>query len=278
MVVCIWLDCCTGASYGFSIYSQTIKTRFGYTQQQLDTISVFAGLGGIGGILAGLLYQCFPPWIVLLLGALHNLIGYAALWLFLTGRLTSPALWELCLATCIAMNSELYYSTASMVTCVTNFPANRGIVVGLKKGCLGLSSAILSTLWQVFFQRADGSSFLLVGGIVPSAVALLIMPIVRKYDPGDCENGSSSTMKNLAMVSAPLVFLALFLMGSAFWDGHTLQANRVEFAITLVILATPLYVAWKASNEERTSTKNSKILVPLMSQGDSNIFDRYVIA
>ncbi|GLJ10027.1 hypothetical protein SUGI_0120550 [Cryptomeria japonica] len=277
LVACIWLECCTGASYGFSIYSQTIKTRFGYNQEQLDTIAVFSNLGVFGGILSGLLYQYCSAWLVLLVGALHNLAGYAVLWLFLTGRMASPALWELCVVTCVAMNCELYYNTASMVTCVTNFPDNRGIVVGLMKGCAGLSSAVLSTVWQVLFPGSDGSSFLIVAAIVPSAVALMIMPVVRKYEPENCEIGSSRTMQFLAMASVPIVFLAMFLMGSAFWDANSLQGDRVEFAIILVIMALPLYVAWKAIAHERTSTTNSKLLEPLNTKGSSNYSDKYCI-
>ncbi|GLJ10041.1 hypothetical protein SUGI_0120710 [Cryptomeria japonica] len=257
LVACIWIECCAGASYSFSLYSQTIKTRFGYTQQQLDIISVLKDTGECIGIVSGLLYDRFPPWLVLLVGAGQNSLGYVVIWLFVTGRLAIPAVWKMCLFICVAINGQTYYNTASIVTCVNNFPENRGIVVGLMKGCLGLSSAILSTAWRVVFPESDGSSFLLVAAIVPSVVALVLMPIVRKYDPLDFICGSSTTMVRLGMVSAPVVVLALFLMGFSFWDGHSFQADRVEFAVALIILAAPLWVAWKANHQERTSTSTS---------------------
>ncbi|GLJ10029.1 hypothetical protein SUGI_0120580 [Cryptomeria japonica] len=239
LVACMWIECCAGASYGFSIYSQAIKTRFGYNQQQLDTISVYSSLAIFGGILCGLLNQCLPAWIVLFIGALHNLAGNIVLWLFVSGRLAVPPLWELGLFTFIAINGCLYFNTVSMVTSVSNFPDNRGLVVGLIKGCFGLSSAILSTVWKVFFPDSDGSSYLLVAAIVPSAVTFLLMPIVRKYEPDECRNGSSRTMQNLALASVPMVFLALFFMAAPFWDEHSLQVNQVKFVVTLVILAIP---------------------------------------
>ncbi|KAH9298197.1 hypothetical protein KI387_029879 [Taxus chinensis] len=78
--------------------------------------------------------------------------------------------------------------------------ANKGIVVGLMKDCLGLSSAILSRVWRLFFLGSDGSSFLLVATILPSTVACLLMPIVRKYDPvHNSRNDNSSTTLNWAM-------------------------------------------------------------------------------
>ncbi|XP_057863138.1 protein NUCLEAR FUSION DEFECTIVE 4 isoform X2 [Cryptomeria japonica] len=277
LVACMWIECCAGPSFGFSIYSQAIKTRFGYNQQQLDTISVYSSLGVFGGILSGLLNQCLPAWLVLLIGSLLNLAGYTIVWLFVSGRLPVPPLWELGLFTCIALSGSLYFNTVSLVTSVNSFPDNRGLVVGLMKGCLGLSSAILSTVWKVLFPDSDGSDYLLVGAIVPSVVAFLLMPIVKKCEPDDCKNGSSRTMQNLALAAAPMVFLAVFFMASSFWDGHSLQGDRVKLVVTLITIAIPLYVAWKASTNERTSIGNKTVLVPLTTQEDSNNFDKYVI-
>ncbi|GLJ10034.1 hypothetical protein SUGI_0120630 [Cryptomeria japonica] len=215
--------CFAGPSYGFSIYSQAIKTRFGYNQQQLDTISVYGSLGIFGGLLSGLLNQYLPSWIVLLIGSLQNLAGYTVVWLFVSGRLAVPPLWEIGLFTCIAMSGSLYFNTVSMVTSVNNFPDNRGLVAGLMKGCFGLSSAILSTIWKLLFPDSDGSDYLLVAAIVPSALTSLLMPIVREYEADNSENGYSRTMQNLALASVPMVFLAVFFMAAPFLDGNSLQ-------------------------------------------------------
>ncbi|KAH9319560.1 hypothetical protein KI387_021329 [Taxus chinensis] len=80
----------------------------------------------------------------------------------------------MCVFICVAINDQTYYNTTSIVTCVNNFPVNKGIVVGLMKGCLGLSSAILSRVWRLFFPGSDGSSFLLVAAIFPSAMACIM--------------------------------------------------------------------------------------------------------
>eukprot|EP00253_Pinus_taeda_P028827 PITA_28827 len=283
LVASIWIECCAGASSSFSIYSETIKTRFGYDQEQLDTISAFKDIGECVGILAGILYDRFPPWLVLLVGCLQNVIGYILLWLFVTQKLPTPALWEICLVICFAVNSQTYYNTACIVTCVSNFPANRGIVLGLLKGCLGLSSAILSRFWHVIpsAQRGDGSSFILMVAWLPSAVTFLLMPFIRKYsfDTGvdqtqysalpyskedeeenlgnedlaeltltqkDCDNNSrKSTTVKLLSTSAPVVILAIFLLGCACWDGDNLLANRAEGVTVILILLTPLCLAWK---------------------------------
>jgi hypothetical protein len=302
LVASIWIECCAGASYSFSIYSHTIKTRFGYNQKQLDTISVFKDLGECLGIISGILYDGFPPWVVILVGCLQNLIGYMFIWLFLTQRLPTPALWEICVIICLAVNSQTYYNTASIVTCVNNFPANRGIVVGLMKGCLGLSSAILSRFWHVIpsAQRRDGSSFLLVAAWVPSAVAFLLMSFVRKYSfdtrvhqnqytglayskeeenfgneyvaeltlaQQDCDkNSKKSSTVQLLSTSAPVVVLAVFLMGCTFWNQDILLANRVECIVQILILVSPLWVAWKLT------ARSYKRRILLCSSTDEALF------
>lgn len=266
----IWIECCAGASYSFSIYSGTIKTRFGYDQEQLDTISVFKDIGECVGIISGLLYDSFPPWLVLLVGCLQNVIGYMLIWLFVTQRLSTPALWEMCLLIFFAINSQTYYNTASIVTCVNNFPANRGIVLGLMKGCLGLSSAVLSRLWHVIpeAQRENGSSFLLVAAFVPSAVAFVLMPFVRKYSLVDTRvtyskeeedfrnldlnNLKKSTTVKLLTTSAPVVVLAIFLMACACWGQDNLLANRAEAVVEILLLLSPLCLAWKLTGTAAT--------------------------
>lgn len=283
LVASIWIECCAGAAYSFSIYSETIKTRFGYNQQQLGTISVFKDIGECVGILSGILYDRFPPWLVLLVGCLQNVIGYMLLWLFVTQKLPTPALWEICLVICFAVNSQTYYNTATIVTCVSNFPADRGIVLGLLKGCLGLSSAILSRFWHVIpsAQRTDSSSFLLMVAWLPSVVTFLLMPFVRKYsfdtvveydesqlysalpdskeeeevenlgneevaEQKDCDKNSKKwTTVKLLSTSAPVAVLAIFLMGCAFWKQDDSLVNRVQCTAQILILVSPLWIAWK---------------------------------
>jgi len=278
-VASIWIECCAGASYSFSIYSGTIKTRFGYDQEQLDTISVFKDVGECVGIIAGLLYDRFPPWVGLLLGCLQNVIGYILIWLFVTERLPTPAVWEMCLVMCFAINSQTYYNTASIVTCVSNFPANRGVVLGLMKGCLGLSSAILSRFWHVIpaAQRTNGSSFLLVAAFVPSTVVCLLMPFIRKYSfdtrvdqnhmayakeeedfPNsgkDYDNNSKKTTTvKLLSTSAPIVVLAIFLMACACWNLDSSLLNRAEGVVEILILLSPLCLAWKLTGPYKRAT------------------------
>ncbi|KAL6500265.1 hypothetical protein OROHE_025631 [Orobanche hederae] len=53
----IWIQCSSGASYAFGIYSSILKSSQGYDQSRLDTISVVKDIGANAGVLSGLFYS-----------------------------------------------------------------------------------------------------------------------------------------------------------------------------------------------------------------------------
>ena len=65
----------------------------GYNQRQLAILGVAKNLGGCIGFVAGSLSEVLPTWVLLLIGAVQNFIGYALLWLIVTHRLPYMPLW-----------------------------------------------------------------------------------------------------------------------------------------------------------------------------------------
>lgn len=109
IVAGIWIQCTSGSSYTFGIYSETIKSNLGYDQSTLDTISSFKDIGANIGVISGLLYGITSPWVVLLAGALQNCVGYAMMWLSITGRIAHPALWQMCLYMFLAAHAQTFF-------------------------------------------------------------------------------------------------------------------------------------------------------------------------
>ncbi|KAJ6797663.1 Uncharacterized protein M6B38_215885 [Iris pallida] len=177
---CFLLMSAAGTTYIFGIYSKDLKSSLGYDQQTLNTLSFYKDLGANINIVSGLINEVTPPWVVLSMGAAMNLFGYLMIYLAITGRLAPrPKVWQMCLYIYVGANSQSFASTGALVTCVKNVPDNRGMLLGLLKGFLGLSGAIFHQLYLAFYGGDDSKSLVLLIAWLPSAIAVLSLPIVR---------------------------------------------------------------------------------------------------
>ena len=70
-----------------------IKSTMGYNQKQIAILGVAKDLGACLGFVAGSLSDVLPSWGLLLIGAVHNFVGYGLLWLLVTQRLPTLPLW-----------------------------------------------------------------------------------------------------------------------------------------------------------------------------------------
>lgn len=209
-VAAMWVQSCGGVGYVFGSISPVIKSSLNYNQRQVASLGVAKDLGDSVGFLPGILSEVLPLWGILLIGAIQNFIGYGWVWLVITGRTTVLPLWAMCILIFVGTNGETYFNTAALVSCVQNFPKNRGPVVGILKGFAGLSGAILTQVYTLI-HSPDQASLVFMVAVGPAIVAIALMFIVRPV--GGHRQIRSSDGYSFSIIYSVCLILAAYLMG-----------------------------------------------------------------
>ncbi|RZC70537.1 hypothetical protein C5167_033661 [Papaver somniferum] len=248
----------SGATYMFGSYSNVIKTNLGYDQTTLNLLSFFKDLGANTGILSGLINEVTPPWVVLSIGSGMNFAGYFMIWLAVTGRIAKPAVWQMCLYICVGANSQAFANTGSLVTCVKNFPESRGVVLGLLKGFVGLSGAIITQLNHALY-RNDSTGLILLIAALPAVISMLsvhtirIMKVIRQAN-------ELKVFYNFLYISLGLAgFLMVIIIIQKTVPGFNRAEYGVSSAVVVLFLFSPLVVVIKQEIQLRKSKNQQEI-------------------
>ncbi|KAJ8771867.1 hypothetical protein K2173_027044 [Erythroxylum novogranatense] len=235
----IWIQCSCGASYTFGIYSSDI--------------------GANAGILSGLLYSAVTldgnrrlgvfrgPWVVHLAGAIQWFIGYFVIWAAVVGLIHRPPVPLMCLLMWLAAHAQTFFNTTNVVSGVHNFGDYGGTIVGIMKGFLGLSGAILIQFYDTVC-KGHPSTFLLLLALTPTTVSLVLMSLVRNYD-----TSTRDDKKHLNAFSSVALIIAAYLTILIILENITslsLWARTATFTVLLILVASPLGIAIRAQREE----------------------------
>ncbi|KAF5750428.1 hypothetical protein HS088_TW03G00764 [Tripterygium wilfordii] len=239
-----------GTGYMFGIYSGDIKSSLGYDQTTLNTIGFFKDLGGNLGVLPGLIYEVTPPWMVLSIGSVMNFFGNFMIWLAVTGRISKPHVWQMFLYICIAANSQSFPNTAALVTCVKNFPESRGSVIGLLKGFIGLSGAIITQLYHAIYGD-DSKALILFIACLPTVVPLVFLRMIRIMKVVRCP-GELKVFYNFLYIALGLAGFMMIIIVVQNRTSFTRTTYSFSALVVLILLFLPIAIVIK---EELNSLK-----------------------
>ncbi|KAK7317225.1 hypothetical protein RJT34_01270 [Clitoria ternatea] len=259
-VASIWIQCSSGSLYTFSIYSQTLKSTQHYDQSTLDIVSVYKDIGANVGVISGLLYDFLArttttgPSLIHLLGSAQCFLGYFLMWAAIAGLFPPAPVPLMCLFMFVAAHAQSYFNTSNVVTGIHNFPNYSGTIVGIMKGFLGLSGAILIQVYRTVLNNKP-MSYLLMLALLPPINTLLLMWFVRIHNTHEREE-----KKYLNIFSLMALVVAAYLMVVIILDNIlSLQSSvRISvFTLLMVLLASLLCIAFKANEKSFRRTSDS---------------------
>ena len=150
---------------------------------------------------------------------------------------------QLCALLAVGANSSTWLDTACLVTCIRNYPHQRGTIAGILKCFYGLSSAIFTLLYNALFQN-DPASFLLLVAVGPSVVSLLAVYFIRPIVPSTQkevgkEQSSFSIMQVCTTIFIVFLFVATLYIGLA---NPNPLANKILACIMILFFTVPLCI------------------------------------
>ncbi|KAI4327746.1 hypothetical protein L6164_020172 [Bauhinia variegata] len=139
---------------------------------------------------------------------------------------------KMCVFLCLGGNSSTWLNTAVLVTCLRNFPKNRGPVSGILKGYVGLSTAIFTDICTALFS-SDPSTFLLMLAIVPAVICFIAVLFLRESPPAStfAEEKQETQFFNIFNIVA--ITVAVYLLAFDITGRHEM-VKTLDFWVVFV--------------------------------------------
>ncbi|CAL9095598.1 unnamed protein product [Musa textilis] len=273
LAAAVWVQVAAGTAYTFPLYSPSLKSVLGYSQQQLTMLGVANDVGENFGLVAGFASSRFRPWVVLLAGAACCFLGFGVLWLAVTQTVSGLPFWVLWIALCIGTNSSAWLVTAVLVTNMRNFPLSRGTVSGILKGYVGLSASVFTGLYTGML-RSSSTNLLLFLAIGLPAMCLAMMYFVRPCTPSLAEDSSERCHFLFTQVSS--ILLGLYLLAFTIVSNHVQLSDGITcvlFGVMVLFLLAPLAIPIKMTffrtKPKHTSGSSEDKAEPLLASSSA---------
>ncbi|KAI3521716.1 hypothetical protein L1887_11188 [Cichorium endivia] len=151
----------------------------------------------------------------------------------------------------MASHAQTFFNTANVVVVVRNFPDYGGTTVGIMKGFLGLSGAILIQIYLTLFDGKP-TAFILMLAVLPTLVSLLLMSLVHE-NPSNTTNDKRHLNKFSVVALVIAAYLTIILISESFFVFPP-WAHFFTTIILLILISSPLHIALKAQKNESSTS------------------------
>ena len=252
LVLCEAVMMSSGTLYLFPVYSPTLKRTLDLTQEQLNFVGSAAHLGAFFSLFGGLFFDAFGARATLALGGSLKLAGLGSLYGILAGFAPQSHIFAAFCAWVFGTGCSTSLTAALGANYATfKDRTMHGRLVGLLLSFFGLSSGILSLLYDVFFT--DPAAFvlflaLLAGGVdlcassavgAPKHLALPPEETLGGFCPPQNANRTGSWARSAEAFFAPAAAETKLARG---------QAATAATAAATAAAAVALYAAGSSSS------------------------------
>lgn len=254
LVLCEAVMMSSGTLYLFPVYSPTLKRTLDLTQEQLNFVGSAAHLGAFFSLFGGLFFDAFGARATLALGGSLKLAGLGSLYGILAGFAPQSHIFAAFCAWVFGTGCSTSLTAALGANYATfKDRAMHGRLVGLLLSFFGLSSGILSLLYDVFFT--DPAAFvlflaLLAGGVDLCASSAVGAPKHLALPPEETLGGSAAGLgfAQNAHRSTPQMVSAFFAPAAAETKLARGQAATAATAAATAFAAVASYAAGSSSS------------------------------
>ncbi|RNF06314.1 pyruvate transporter 0 [Trypanosoma conorhini] len=143
------------STYGFSLFTDHLKTKYGYSQSDITTISTVGNVVNFLSFHSGALFDSVGPTAVLPFAGLFGGLGFILFGLTFDGTIKTSSVALFSLYQGLTHLGLPVMDVCSMMTLMVQFPLDRGYVVLIMKTFNGLGTAVLMAYFNGWFRAAD---------------------------------------------------------------------------------------------------------------------------